>query len=165
MLPSLTRGRFHDARLTPVGGAINVAPTEGAWQVSVWEPQAFRYVPGSALSSGTADAVSLALRLAFAIAALPSELNTAPGFLLLDEPLGASDSERAQALVELVTGPLLSSHFEQILLVSHRSAWNPARFAYHVTIDNGEVVESNLPTIAYEESSREAVFVGSMESK
>jgi DNA repair exonuclease SbcCD ATPase subunit len=143
LLPPLTHGRFHDARLTPV----TYLP-DAVWQLSVWEPQAFAYIPKSALSGGTADQLSLALRLAFAIAALPRELNAAPGFLLLDEPLGASDSERARALVELVTGPVLSSHFEQIVLVSHSRALNPALFAYRVFIDAGQVVESNLPVPA-----------------
>jgi len=141
LLPLLTGGRFHDARLTS---------SNGAWQLSVWESQAFDYIPRSALSGGTADQLSLALRLAFAIAALPRELSAAPGFLLLDEPLGASDSERARALVELVTGHLLSSHFEQIVLVSHGGVWHPALFPYRVFLDAGEVVESNLPVPAVE---------------
>ena len=57
---------------------------------------------------------------------------------------------RRLALVELVTGHILSSHFEQIVLVSHGGAWSPALFAYHVFIDGGEVVESNLPAVATE---------------
>jgi ABC-type molybdate transport system ATPase subunit len=85
------------------------------------------------------------MRLAFAIAALPRELGSAPGFLLLDDPLDAVDGERARTLIEVVTGSLLSEHFEQVIFVSHSSACDPARFAYHVAIEAGRVVESNLP--------------------
>jgi DNA repair exonuclease SbcCD ATPase subunit len=101
----------------------------------------------SALSGGAADQLSLALRLAFAIATLPRELNSAPGFVLLDEPLSSFDRGRAQALVDVVTGELLGQHFEQIILVSHSSAFDPAMFPYHVYMDNGGVVESNLPLV------------------
>jgi DNA repair exonuclease SbcCD ATPase subunit len=104
-------------------------------------------VPVSALSGGAADLLSLALRLAFAIAILPRELNAAPGFVLLDEPLSSFDRGRAQSLVDVVTGELLSRHFEQIIIVSHSSAFEPAMFPYHVYMDNGIVVESNLPVV------------------
>ncbi len=168
LLPPLTRSRFHDARLTSVPDEAGEADAlglalgsgRGAWQLSVWEPRISDYLPISAFSAGTADLLSLALRLAFAIAALPHELGMAPGFLLLDEPLGASDTERARALVELVTGPLLSAHFEQIVLVSHSETWNPALFPYRVFMEAGEVVESNLPEMpaeVAEEVRREAV--------
>ncbi|HEY6542578.1 MAG TPA: SMC family ATPase, partial [Ktedonobacteraceae bacterium] len=80
LLPLLTRGRYHDARLS-------TEPEEqissgGPLQVSLWEPAANEYIPLPALSGGVADQVSLALRLAFAIASLPRDLNAAPGFLL-----------------------------------------------------------------------------------
>jgi hypothetical protein len=47
----------------------------------------------------------------------------------------------------VVTGELLSQHFEQIILVSHSSAFEPAMFPYHVYMDNGVMVESNLPVV------------------
>jgi ABC-type molybdate transport system ATPase subunit len=78
---------------------------------------------------------------------LPRELSAAPGFLLLDEPLSSFDRGRAKALVDVVTGDLLGQHFEQVLFISHSSAFDPAMFPYHVYLDNGLVVESNLPVV------------------
>jgi len=143
LLPLLTLGHYHDVRVStePEDGAVS----GGAFQLSVWEPAAAGYISQSALSGGTADQISLALRLAFAIAALPRELSAAPGFLLLDEPLSQASHDRLQALVDLVTGALLSQHFEQIFFVSHGSTFDPTMFPYHIYIENGMVVENNLP--------------------
>lgn len=145
ILPLLTGGRYHDVHLEtePEEGTIS----GGSCQIQVWDSSAGAYVPASALSGGAADLLSLALRLAFAIATLPRELNSAPGFVLLDEPLSSFDRGRARSLVDVVTGELLSQHFEQIILVSHSSAFDPAMFPYHVYMDNGVVVESNLPVV------------------
>ena len=148
ILPVLTLGRYHDVRLTtePEEGVAS----GGAFQLSIWEAAAGEYIAKSALSGGTADQISLALRLAFAIAALPRELSTAPGFLLLDEPLSSSSRDRMQALLKIVTGEMLGQHFEQILFITHDSAFEPAMFPYHIYVDDGVIVESNLPAaIAY----------------
>jgi DNA repair exonuclease SbcCD ATPase subunit len=144
LLPLLTRGRYHDARLT-------TEPEEqissgGPLQVSLWEPAANTYIPLPALSGGVADQVSLALRLAFAIASLPKDLNAAPGFLLLDEPLSLASRDRAQSLADIITGETLGQHFEQVFFVSHDTAFDTSSFPYHIYIDSGIVVETNLPT-------------------
>jgi DNA repair exonuclease SbcCD ATPase subunit len=143
LLPLLTCGRYFDVSLStePEEGVAS----GGAFQLSVWEPAAGRYISQSDLSSGTADQISLALRLAFAIASLPRELSAAPGFFLLDEPLSLASPDRMQALVDLVTDYLLSKHFEQTFFISHSSAIDPAMFSYHLYIDNGVVMRSNLP--------------------
>ena len=65
----------------------------------------------------------------------------------MDEPLSSFDRGRARSLVDVVTGDILSQHFEQIILVSHSSAFDPAMFPYHIYMDNGVVVESNLPVV------------------
>ena len=145
ILPLLTNGRYHDVRLTTRGeeGALSGGP----FQLKVWDSAAGEYVSKSALSGGAADQLSLALRLAFVIATLPRELNTAPGFLCLDEPLSSFDRGRTQALVDVVTGEVLGQQFEQILLISHSSTFDPALFPYHIYMDNGMVVESNLPVV------------------
>jgi hypothetical protein len=146
LLPLLTRGRYHDVSLStePEEGVSS----GGAFQLSVWEPAAAEYISQSALSGGTSDQISLTLRLAFAIASLPRELSAAPGFLLLDEPLSLASHDRVQALVDLVTGHLLSQHFEQIFFISHSNTFDPAMFPYHLYIDNGVVMECNLPAMA-----------------
>ncbi len=73
---------------------------------------------------------------------------------MLDEPLSLASDDRLQALVDLVTGTLLSQHFEQIFFVSHSSTFDPAMFPYHIYIDSGLVVENNLPTVsAYAEQT------------
>lgn len=145
ILPLLTSGRYHDVHLSAEAeeGTISGGP----FQIRVWDSAANEYVSKSALSGGAADQLSLALRLAFAIATLPRELIAAPGFVLLDEPLSSFDRGRTQALVNVVTGEVLSQHFEQILLISHSSAFDPTMFPYHVYLDNGLVVESNLPVV------------------
>lgn len=151
LLPVLTCGRYHDVRLT-MGQeeAVEEAGSQGAFELSVWEMARGAYIPRSALSAGAADQVSLALRLAFTIAALPDEVATVPGFLLLDEPLGSFDRDHVQAMVDMITGKsvwgadeMLGQHFEQMVLVSHNS--DAAQFPYSVSMDDGVVVESNLP--------------------
>jgi DNA repair exonuclease SbcCD ATPase subunit len=142
ILPLLTGGRYHDVHLT-----TDATSNGGAFQIQVWDTAAGEYIPTSALSGGAADLLSLSLRLAFAIATLPRDLNAAPGFVLLDEPLSSFDRGRAQALVEVVTGDVLSEHFEQIILLSHSDAFDPAMFPYHLYMDNGLIVESNLPIV------------------
>jgi len=143
LVPLLTCGRYRDVRLTtdPEEGSIS----GGSFQLRVWESAAGEYLPKSALSGGTADQLSLALRLAFAIAALPRELAVAPGFMLLDEPLSSLDRAHTQALVDIITGEMLGQHFEQVLLISHSNAFDAALFPYHIYMDGGLAVESNLP--------------------
>ncbi len=145
ILSLLTNGRYHDVQLytEEEEGSISGGP----FALRVWETAAGEYLPKSALSGGAADQLSLALRLAFAIAILPRELGTAPGFVLLDEPLSSFDRGRTQALVNVITGEMLGQHFEQVLLLSHSSAFDPAMFPYHVYLDGGVIVESNLPVV------------------
>lgn len=145
ILPLLTGGRYHDVQLytDEEEGSISGGP----FALRVWETAAGEYLPKSALSGGAADQLSLALRLAFAIATLPRELGTAPGFVLLDEPLSSFDRGRTQALVNVITGEMLGQHFEQVLLISHSGAFDPAMFPYHVYLDGGVIVESNLPVV------------------
>src|SRR5439155_12407598 len=145
LLPVLTRGRYHDVRLA--AEEEEEAVSGGAFQLSVWEASAGEYIAKSALSGGTADQLSLALRLAFAIAALPRELSAAPGFIFLDEPQSSFDHGRAQALVDILSGDILGQHFEQILLISSSSAFEPTAFPYHISMDGGAIVASNLPVV------------------
>ncbi|GAC1693202.1 MAG: hypothetical protein PVS3B3_16670 [Ktedonobacteraceae bacterium] len=145
ILPLLTSGRYHDVRVTTYAeeGTLSGGPL----QLKVWDSGAGEYVSKSALSGGAADLLSLALRLAFALATLPKDVVASPGFLFLDEPLSSFDRGRAKALMDVVTGAILGQHFEQVLLISHSSAFDPALFPYHIYMDNGTIVESNLPVV------------------
>jgi DNA repair exonuclease SbcCD ATPase subunit len=145
LLPLLTSGRYHDVHLTSGNGEGTTS--EVPLQLEVWEAAASEYIPKSELSGGAADQLSLALRLAFAISVLPREIRAAPGFVALDEPLSSFDRGRAQALVDVVTGEILSKYFEQIILISHSNAFDPAMFPYHIYMENGLIVESNLPVV------------------
>src|SRR5260370_35516854 len=130
IFPLLPSGCYHDVylRTEEEEGTTSGGPL----QLRVWDTAAGEYVPKSALSGGAADQLSLALRLAFAIAALPRELAAAPGFVLLDEPLGSLDHAHTQALVDIITGEMLGQHFVQVLLISHSSTFDPALFPYHI---------------------------------
>lgn len=153
LLPLLTSGRYHDVHLTT--DTDQGVASGGSFTLHVWDTAAGEYVAKSALSGGAADQLSLALRLAFAIATLPRELSMVPGFLILDEPLSSFDRARAQALVDVVTGEILSQHFEQILLISQSNAFDPAMFPYHIYMDNGVIVESNLPVVQTQVAARQ----------
>jgi DNA repair exonuclease SbcCD ATPase subunit len=115
------------------------------YRIRVWDPAAGRYIAKNLFSGGTRDQCSLALRLAFALATLPQELGVAPGFIFLDEPLSAFDAQRARALVELLTIGTISRQFSQVVLISHYHAFDREAFQYHVRMQAGQVIESDLP--------------------
>ncbi len=143
LLQQLTGGRYRDVRLTPED--TDGQPGEMDYRIRVWDPAAGRYVAKNLFSGGTRDQCSLALRLAFALATLPQELGVAPGFIFLDEPLSAFDSLRTQALVELITTGTIAQQFNQVILISHQHAFDREAFHYHVRMESGQVVESDLP--------------------
>ena len=133
LLPLLTADRYHDARITE------------DYRIEVWDQTANSYVAKSIFSGGTRDQFSLALRLAFALATLPQELGTTPGFVFLDEPLSSFDSQRARALVDLLTRGHIAANFMQIFVIAHTRSFDPAAFPYHLRLEGGQVVESDLP--------------------
>lgn len=144
LLQQLTGGRYCDVRLTPED--TNGQSGEMDYRIRVWNPTAGRYVAKNIFSGGTRDQCSLALRLAFALATLPQELGIAPGFIFLDEPLSAFDAQRAQALVELLTTGTIAQQFSQVILISHYQAFEREAFRYHVRMEAGQIVESDLPS-------------------
>ncbi len=127
ILPMLTAGRYHDARVTE------------EYRVELWDEGAGRYVSKSVYSGGTKDQVSLALRLAFAIASLPRELGTSPGFLFMDEPLSSFDEERTRALIDLITRGELGEVFPQICIISHSKSFDAALFPYVIRMERGRI--------------------------
>jgi uncharacterized protein YhaN len=133
LLPELTAGRYRYASLTP------------DYRLQVWDERKRDYVEKSLFSGGTQDQFSLALRLGFALAALPRELGTSPGFLFLDEPLSSFDRDRTAALVSLLTHGQIATFFQQVFLISHSQSFDPGLFTHHIVMEEGRVAESTLP--------------------
>ncbi len=135
ILPQLTNGRYEIVQLSP-DFKIEVMDER------VGDNGSFR--PKDVFSGGCRDQVSLALRLSFALATLPEERGAAPSFIFLDEPLGAFDDERADALLNLLTDGEIGQAFDQIFLVSHVRV-DESAFNYRIRMEGGRVVEHNLP--------------------
>ena len=133
LLPQLTAQRYHDAQLSE------------DYRLTVWDAEAGRFVAKEIFSGGTRDQFSLALRLAFALATLPQERGTTPGFIFLDEPLSAFDLPRTQALIELLTEGYIARSFAQIFLISHSRAFDPGRFTHYLRLHEGRIAETTLP--------------------
>jgi len=129
MLPLLTDGRYHDAEWNDEANAL-----------TVFDNEARRHVRKRVFSGGARDQISLSLRLAFALATLPGEYSTRPGWLFLDEPLSSFDKERTQRLVDLLTRGLVRKEFSQILLVSHSDSFDPAQFDHRLRMEGGRIV-------------------------
>ena len=135
ILPQLTRDRYHDAELDPESYKIRVWD-ERAGQSGAWKEK-------NIFSGGTKDQFSLALRLAFALATLPQERGTSPGFIFLDEPLGSFDDERANALLYLLTEGEIGRAFDQIFLISHVPV-QESKFTHRVRLENGTIVHNTM---------------------
>jgi exonuclease SbcC len=133
ILPALTRDRYHDAQLDPE-----------SYRIQVWDERGGAFKEKNIFSGGTKDQFSLALRLAFALATLPQERGSAPSFIFLDEPLGSFDNERADALIDLLTEGEIARAFDQIFLISHVHV-DERLFTHRVVLENGRVVEMDLP--------------------
>jgi len=134
LLPMLTAERYRFAELT------------ADYRLQVWDERKRGFVEKSLFSGGTQDQFSLALRLGFALAALPRELGTSPGFLFLDEPLSSFDRDRTEALVGLLTTGQIATFFQQVFLISHSQSFDPGLFSHHIVMEHGEVSSSTLPT-------------------
>ncbi|MDQ3815320.1 MAG: hypothetical protein M3347_15485, partial [Armatimonadota bacterium] len=134
LLPLLTEGRYRDVQWDEANNVL-----------SVFDTRARAYQRKRVFSGGARDQISLALRLAFALATLPGEHNVRPGWLFLDEPLSSFDRNRTQALVDLLTRGLIRQQFAQIFLVSHSESFDPSQFDHRLRMADGRVVESTLP--------------------
>ena len=132
LLPVLTMERYFDAELTD------------DYHIRVWDERAGDWKQKNIFSGGTKDQFSLALRLAFALATLPEERGSAPSFIFLDEPLSSFDKERARALLHLLTEGEIARSFDQIFLTTHVPV-DTSLFNYHIVMDEGRIVEHDLP--------------------
>lgn len=136
LIPLLTLDRYRDCRITD------------DYKLEIWDEAAGRYVAKSIFSGGTRDQFSLALRLAFALATLPQELGTTPGFIFLDEPLSAFDGPRTEALITLLTQGAIHANFDQIFVISHNRMFDRQAFTHHIRMEGGRVADHDLPRLA-----------------
>ncbi|MCX7845736.1 MAG: SMC family ATPase [Dictyoglomaceae bacterium] len=132
ILPILTMDRYHVVHLD-----------SETFKLKVYDNSTNKYYDKDILSGGTQDQFSLALRLAFAIANLPQDKGTNPGFIFLDEPLGSFDEERAHALIELLTHGEIAEHFDQIFVITH-VILREEYFDYCIHIENGKIIYKDL---------------------
>lgn len=131
-LPILTNGRYKDVRIDA-----------DSYTIEAYDGRAQQYKSKSIFSGGTKDQFSLALRLSFAMATLPQERGTAPDFLYLDEPVGSFDSNRQEALTELLTRGEIAENFGQIFIVSHVEGLKD-EFEYQIKMEDGRIAEMEL---------------------
>ncbi|MBB6050427.1 AAA family ATPase [Armatimonas rosea] len=131
LLPLLTNHRYRDIKWNSEEN-----------KVSVLDSRKGEYVEKRVFSGGARDQISLALRLAFALATLPGESATRPGWLFLDEPLSSFDEARTLSLIDLLTKGLIHKQFQQIFLVSHSKSFDPDKFPHRITMEAGRIVSS-----------------------
>ncbi|MDD3925916.1 MAG: SbcC/MukB-like Walker B domain-containing protein, partial [bacterium] len=128
MLPLLTADRYHDVEIGE------------DYRIRVWDQRAGGWRSKNIFSGGTRDQLSLALRLAFAMATLPQERGSAPSFIFLDEPLGSFDKERTEALIRLITAGEVADTFDQIFVISHNLSLPAGSFDYHLKVEGGRLI-------------------------
>jgi len=135
LLPLLTAGRYHDAQLDPE-----------SYRIEVWDNQIRDFVEKDVFSGATQDQFSLALRLGFALAALPQERGARPGFLFLDEPVAGFDDQRRDALLNLLTDGELADYFPQVFLAVPCGVFERNPLPHVVRLDRGRIVENTMST-------------------
>jgi len=108
-----TGGRYKAVRLDP-----------NTYDVEVYDAEAGSWLRRDIYSGGTNDQFLLALRIAFTLSLLPSAKGVYPRFLVLDEPLGSSDAERRNRIIEFLAGEL-TRFFDQLLIITHVDVEEP----------------------------------------
>ncbi|HOP94788.1 MAG: SMC family ATPase [Dictyoglomaceae bacterium] len=126
-LPILTADRYHYAEI------------DEDYKLKVYTNYQSTPIEKNLFSGGTQDQLSLALRLAFAMATLPQNKGVQPGFIFLDEPLGSFDEERGKALVQLLTQGEIAEYFDQIFVITHIPI-EESLFDEIIYIENGKII-------------------------
>lgn len=121
-----TNGRYKAVRLQPE-----------TYDIEVFDSEAGRWLRRDIYSGGTNDQFLLALRIAFTLALLPSTKGSYPRFIVLDEPLGSSDVERREKIMEFFSSEL-SRFFDQIFLITHVDVEEPPGTTI-IEIEEGKV--------------------------
>jgi len=127
ILPTITNGRYKAVQL------------DDNYNFQVWDPDAGEFKVKEVFSGGTEDQFLLSMRLAFALALLPEVKGMHPEFLFLDEPLGSSDEERREGIIQLLNTEL-SARFKQIFLISHIANLQ-TEVQNVIRLENGRVIE------------------------
>ncbi|MBC7326616.1 SMC family ATPase [bacterium] len=130
ILPLITNDRYRQVELDP-----------DTYRIKVYDERAGDWKEKHIFSGGTRDQMSLALRLAFALATLPKERGIAPRFLFLDEPLSSFDEQRKEALIKVITEGEIADSFDQIFIISHTPLLNPNLFHFYIFMENGRIKE------------------------
>lgn len=133
LLPHLTNQRYHDIDLD-----------EETFQLKVWDAQFGRMVKREVFSGGAQDQFALALRLGFALAALPQSLGAAPAFVFLDEPVASFDRVRREAFVELVRWGLIGQRFDQVFISEPEGIFPDNPFPHYLRMEAGRITERSL---------------------
>ncbi|MCI4439307.1 AAA family ATPase [archaeon] len=99
-------------------GKYKAVKIDEDFEISVYDPEAKRFIRKDVFSGGTVDQLLLAMRLSFVLSILPSSKGTYPKFLILDEPLSSSDFNRRQSIVSLLREDL-TRYIDQVVVVTH----------------------------------------------
>jgi len=127
ILPAITNGRYRAVQL------------DENYSLKVWDPDAGEFKVKEVFSGGTEDQFLLAMRLAFALALIPEVKGVYPEFLFLDEPLGSSDEDRREGILQLLNTEL-SARFKQIFLISHVAGLE-AEVQNVIRMEDGRIIE------------------------
>ncbi|MGQ9691086.1 MAG: hypothetical protein ACUVQY_07495, partial [Thermoproteota archaeon] len=121
-----TGGRYKAVRLDPA-----------AYDVEVYDTEAGNWLRRDIYSGGTNDQFLLALRMAFTLSLIPSAKGVYPRFLILDEPLGSSDAERRNRIIEFLAGEL-TRFFDQLFIITHVDIEEPSGSKV-IMLDEGRI--------------------------
>lgn len=121
-----TDGRYKAVRLDP-----------STYDIEVYDVEAGSWLRRDIYSGGTNDQFLLALRIAFTLSLLPSAKGIYPRFLILDEPLGSSDTERRNRIVKFLSGEL-TRFFDQLFIITHVEVEEPSSSRV-IMLDDGRI--------------------------
>ena len=119
------------------GGRYKAVRLGERYEIEVFDSEAGRFIPKDIYSGGTIDQFLLAMRISFILSLLPQTRGRYPRFLLLDEPLSSSDSERRRNILRLMS-KVLTRYFDQIFLITHVEVEGEGDWT-EISVENGRV--------------------------
>ncbi len=124
----VTGGRHWDVRVGP------------AFELEAWDEDRAAWVPDRAFTEPIGAALRLALRVAVAAVAAPSDSAELPAFLWFDHGASAGGWRAAMPLVEALARPGFDHRFPQIVVVGDEDFGTPLLFDHAATIRQGRTV-------------------------